>query len=92
VLRVVYPPDGGHAIVGSLRLYKAPFTDSVVTLSAYNPARIETYWICGGWDAPQRTEREVTQSCWLYNPACCADVQASRGGEGLSTEGTAQER
>ena len=56
VLRVVYPPDGGHAIVGSLLLYKAPFTDSVVKLSAYNPARMETYWICGGWDAAQRSD------------------------------------
>ena len=68
VLRVVYPPDGGDQVIGSLLLYKAPFTDSVVKLSVYNPARIETYWIAGGWDEPQRTEHEVSQSCWLYNP------------------------
>jgi len=68
VLRVVYPPDGGDAVIGSLLLYKEPFTDSVVTLGVYNPARMETYWIVAGWDAPQRNEREATQSCWLYNP------------------------
>jgi hypothetical protein len=68
VLRIVYPPDGGHAVIGPLLLHKTPFTDSVVGLSVYNPARTDTYWIVAGWDVPERNELEATQSCWLHNP------------------------
>ena len=68
ILRVVYPADGGDAVWGSLFLYKAPFTDSVLTYEIPNPAKVETYWVNNGWDEPKRTLAEVAQSCWFYNP------------------------
>ena len=67
---VVYPNDGGNAVVGSLFLYKAPFTDSVITYVIPNPAKVDTYWINYGWDekSAKRSATEADQTCWFYNP------------------------